>query len=139
MANPQNVIVWFDIPTLDFDRAKKFYEAVLGDEVKIDEQTGMKVGMFPMQQPTEGQMMVGGDLVPPDSQMMMKPAPKGTGVRVYFDVSERLDDAIEQAEMGGGKIIRPKFFMKMAGWLAVIEDTEGNQVGLWSKGKEGDM
>jgi len=131
---PKNVIVWFDLPTLDFDRAKKFYEAVLGDEIKIDEQTGMKVGMFPMQE----KMGVGGDLVPPDSPMMIKPAPAGLGARMYFDVSDRLDEAIEQAEIGGGKIIRPKFFMEMAGWMAIIEDTEGNQVGLWSKGKKED-
>jgi len=123
MAKPTNVIVWFDLPTLDLERAKKFYEQVLADELRLDESTGSEILMFPM----EGQMGVGGDLAMPDPEF------KPGGAMVYFDVSGRLDEAIEQAELAGGKLIRPKFFMEMAGWIAVIEDTEGNRVGLWSK------
>jgi predicted enzyme related to lactoylglutathione lyase len=128
MAKPQNVIVWFDLPTLDFERACAFYEKVLADEIRVDEQTGMRYGFFPM----EGRMGVGGGLIPPQDSTMLKPAPNGMGPRIYFNVDGRLDEAIDAAEMAGGRVIRPKYHMEMAGWLAVIEDTEGNQVGLWS-------
>ena len=134
MDKPQNVIVWFDVPTEDFDRAKRFYEEVLGHEINTDESTGMKLGLFAM----AGKMGVGGGLVPPDP--MYKPAEEGShGVRVYFDVNERIDDALEKAELNGGSIVRPKFWLEMAGWLAVIRDTEGNEVGLWSQGKKDDQ
>lgn len=124
---PQNVIVWFDLPTRDFDRAIGFYERILAGRINIQEMAGMKYAMFPMQ----GQMGVGGDLIPPDPAY--QPAGAGAGARIYFDVSDRLDEALMLVEAAGGRIIRPKYLMEMAGWLAVVEDTEGNEVGLWSK------
>jgi predicted enzyme related to lactoylglutathione lyase len=33
----KNVVGWFEIPTLDLDRAKKFYEKVLG--LKLERRT----------------------------------------------------------------------------------------------------
>lgn len=128
MEKPKNVIVWFDIPTSDFDRARRFYSKILGDEVRIDETMGMKLGVFPMDE-TQGQGMgVGGDLVPPGQEL--KPSP--TGQRVFFSVEGRLDEALARVEPAGGMIIQSKFKLEGAGWLAVIRDTEGNQVGLHS-------
>lgn len=134
MKKPQNVIVWFDVPTLDFERARKFYSTILGNEVVANDQMGAMLGFFPM----EGTMGVGGDLVPPSDnpEMAMKPALPGTGVHVHFSVEGRLDEALSLVEKSGGKIIKPKYFMNMVGWLSEIEDTEGNRVGLYTSDKK---
>ena len=43
-----NLINWLEIPVSDMDRAKKFYEAVLQAEIRLDEETapGLKMGMI---------------------------------------------------------------------------------------------
>lgn len=120
----QNVITWFDIPTVDFERARKFYSEVLGAEVRVDEHMGQKLGFFPM----AGREGVGGDLLPPDPAF--KPSAEGT--RVYFSCEGRLDEALSRVEASGGRVVQPKFTIGEPGWIAIIEDTEGNVVGLHS-------
>ncbi|MDD1759324.1 MAG: VOC family protein [Methanothrix sp.] len=122
-----NVISWFDIPTEDFDRAVKFYSAVIGKEIRVESFMGQKLGFFPM----EGREGVGGDLVPPG--MGARPCDHGT--RVYFSCEGILDEVIARVEKAGGKIAMPKTQIGEAGWIAVILDTEGNSVGLHSFSK----
>ena len=43
----KNAINWFEIPVKDFDRAKKFYEAILDAEMQPMEMGGMKCAFFP--------------------------------------------------------------------------------------------
>lgn len=121
-----NVIVWFDVPTLDFDRAIKFYSAVLDKEIKPETFQGEKLAFFPMQPKSMG---VGGDIMPPSPDF--KPSTEGT--KVHFSVEGRIDDALAKAEAMGGQIVRPKFMMPDVGYLAMIKDTEGNIVGLHSR------
>ncbi len=120
----KNVISWFDIPTEDFDRAVKFYSNILGKEIRVDSFMGQELGFFPM----EGRDGVGGDLVPPGSGN--KPCAHGT--RAYLSCEGIIDEVVERVEKAGGKIITPKFKMGEAGWVALINDTEGNTVGLHS-------
>jgi uncharacterized protein len=119
-----NVIVWFDVPTLDFDRAVKFYSDILGAPVKVDVFSGEKLGFFPM----EGQDGVGGDIVPPDPGY--KPSTQGT--RVYLNCADKLDEVAARVPKAGGKIVQPKFPIGdgSMGYIVMIVDTEGNQVGL---------
>lgn len=55
----------------------KFYSTILGEEVKIHEFMGKKLGFFPM----EGESSVGGDLVPPGPGV--KVSAEGTRVFLY--------------------------------------------------------
>lgn len=119
----KSAILWFDIPTLDFDRALKFYNEILGEEVRVQDYEGQKLGFFPMDK--EGE--VGGDLVPPSKDHV----PSKDGQRVYLNCTGKLDEVIGRVESAGGKIIAQKFEIPDA-FIAVIEDTEGNIVGLCS-------
>ena len=40
-----NVLNWYDIPAIDFQRAVTFYEAGLGVKIHAQEMNGMKVGL----------------------------------------------------------------------------------------------
>ena len=42
----QNVINWFDVPTLDFSRAVKFYSEILGKPIRVAEHMGQTLGFF---------------------------------------------------------------------------------------------
>lgn len=119
----RNAISWFDIPTLDFERALKFYNTVLGVPLREDVFMGQKLAYFPMEQKGE----VGGDLLPPSKHNK----PSRTGTLVYFSV-DNIDDVLARVEKAGGKIIEHKYPLGIPGFKAVIEDTEGNVVGLHS-------
>ena len=128
-----NVITWFDVPTADFNRAIKFYSAILGEEVKVMEHMGQKLGFFPM----EG-AGIGGDIVPP-----LDPASAITlngighkvsdgGTRIYLNCEGHLQEVLGRVEASGGKILAPRFAIGESGFIAIIKDSEGNTIGLHS-------
>jgi predicted enzyme related to lactoylglutathione lyase len=57
--------------------------------------------------------------------------PGNGGTIVYF-ASEEINDELSRVEAAGGKIIRPKLEINEYGFMAFIEDTEGNLIGLYS-------
>lgn len=120
----RNIITWFDLPTLDFERAVKFYSEIFDEEVRVGNFMRQKLGFFLK----EGEEGVGGALVPPG--MGFKPFNEGT--RVYFGCEGKLDEVLGRVKKAGGSIIREKFSIGDEGWIAVIMDTEGNAVGLHS-------
>ena len=120
----KNTIVWFEIPVINFDRAKKFYEELLGLELQVDEMGGAMMGFFPME--GEG---VSGAIVKGEGY---EPTDKGT--LVYFNCENDLQPVQDKIEAAGGKVIVPKtLIMEDIGYFCLFFDTEGNKVALWSK------
>ena len=117
-----NVVVWFDVPTTDFDRAVKFYSDILGAPVRVQEYEGQKLGFFPMD--GEGS---GGDIVPPG----LGHTPSADGTRIYLNCDGRLDEVLGRVDRAGGTIVQRPFAIP-DGKIAVISDTEGNVIGLHS-------
>lgn len=117
----KNAITWFDIPSLDFNRAIKFYGEILGTPLRVDDYLGQRLAYFPMDPKGD----VGGDLVPPSKHNK----PSKTGTRVYLSV-ESIDDVVARVVKAGGRIVQAKYSIGQPGFIAIIEDTEGNVVGL---------
>lgn len=124
----KNVITWFDVPTADFDRAVKFYSEILGEEIAVRDYMGQKLAFFPMDEGVPMSEGVGGDIVPPSEDY--KPSENGT--RVYLNCQGKLDEVLGRVEIAGGKVVKPKMSIGEPGWVAIIEDTEGNYIGLHS-------
>lgn len=117
-----NAVTWFEIPAIDFDRAVRFYEALLGVTLERMMFGGTDPnGIFPY----EGG--VGGAVVKVD---YAKPSDEGAVVYLNARSSEVLDRALAQVETLGGAIIMPKTDIGPMGHFALIRDTEGNRVGL---------
>jgi predicted enzyme related to lactoylglutathione lyase len=55
--------------------------------------------------------------------------PSKTGAIIYFDVPD-IDPVLEKAKAKGAKILYPKKFIGEAGYVAEIEDSEGNRIAL---------
>lgn len=118
-----NAINWFEIPVTDFDRAKKFYETILGGKImEMPFQNG-KYGMLPC----DMQNGVGGGLAQGEG---FEPSDKGT--IVYLNGGEDLSGSLSKVESAGGKIIMPKTSIGENGFMAHFIDTEGNRVALHS-------
>jgi hypothetical protein len=124
----KNALNWFEIYTSDFERAKKFYTAVFQIQltdipVNNERHSQMKYAIFSGNKSNGG---ASGALVKLD---VAKPGIGGT--LVYFD-SKEINAELSRVEKAGGKVIRPKQEIGDLGFIALIEDTEGNMVGLRS-------
>jgi len=129
MSDNPNPVVWFEIYVQDMQRAKTFYESVF--QVKLEglntpvsmSGSDMEMYSFPMAMDRTG---AGGALV------KMKDVPSGGGgTLVYFSCADCAVEAARAAK-NGGKLHREKFSIGEYGYIALVEDTEGNMIGLHS-------
>jgi predicted enzyme related to lactoylglutathione lyase len=118
-----NTFCWIDIPVIDLDRAIPFYSALLNVPVQKISEHGFEFGLLPH---TENN--VSGCLCVMDDRK-----PSQDGPLVYLNVEKRLDQAIESAKKQGVKILKGKEQIGPYGHRAIILDTEGNAIALYSK------
>jgi predicted enzyme related to lactoylglutathione lyase len=123
MAN----IAYFDIPADNVDRAKHFYNALLGWKIEPTKAPKGNSSMVAMQyhdvvlgKPEEGTMHMGG----------LYKRQMGEPIKNYVKV-EDIDKVLAKVEKLGGKIMMPKEMIPGVGLVAMIQDTEGNGIGIW--------
>lgn len=122
--NPnRNPVGWFEIYVQDMSRAKAFYEKTLETTLAKLESPDVEMWSFPMNMDAPG---AAGALV----KMAGKDSGSG-GTVIYFSCT---DCAVEsgRAATNGGKIVKEKFSIGEYGFIAFINDTEGNLIGLHS-------
>jgi predicted enzyme related to lactoylglutathione lyase len=122
MTKP-NALNWFEIAAADFDRAVAFYGKILGTPLTEVPSGTFRMAMFPYQ---EG-VGVGGSVTQMEG---MSPGPGGT--MVYLNVEGDLEGVLGRVPQAGGKIVRPRFGIGEHGFIGIIQDSEGNVVGLHS-------
>jgi predicted enzyme related to lactoylglutathione lyase len=126
MNVPTNALAWFEIPTIDFDRAKSFYEAVFEYEIPEAPMPGLRMGIFPH----ERENGVGGAIIHHEHSK-----PSDSGTVVYLSAGEDLQPCHDRAIAAGATEIMPKTEIGQGmGFFSLIRDTEGNHVGLYSMG-----
>ncbi len=120
MRNPVN---WFEIATIDLERAKEFYAKVFNAEFDF----------VPM--PDSPMYMFKGDPNAPNAMgALVKSAdniPSKEGTLLYFQCD---DLAVEEARVvaNGGTVTMPKSSIGEFGFIGQFIDTEGNKIGLHS-------
>ncbi len=119
-----NMVVWFEIPVSDMERAKKFYETVFEVEINIVDFGGLLMGWFPDRGDAHG---ANGTLIKHESYI-----PSQEGALVYFN-SDDVQNEISRVEAAGGSVFQPKTQISPEhGYMAVFIDTEGNRIALHS-------
>lgn len=120
----ENIISWFEIPVIDFDRAVNFYSNILGVTLDSQELSGYKMAFFRVD---EGG--ISGALVKGEGYV-----PSVDGAVIYLNGGEDLDMVLSGVERAGGKVIMPKkLISEEIGYYAFFTDTEGNKLGLFSR------
>ena len=120
-------ISWFEIPATDLDRAQKFYETIFGITMVSLDLPNIKMKMFPIDDPMTG---IGGAVV--DSNGFHKPSATD-GTLVYLNGNPDVQLVLDKVVPAGGTIMVPKTEISPEyGFMAVIQDTEGNRIGLHS-------
>ena len=119
MAN----IGFFPVPADDVSRAKTFYQSLLGWKIEPDttlENKTLEWQNITTGEPEPGRMNAGG---------LYKRM--GPGPIMNFVVIRDFDTVITRVTGLGGKVVMPKNEINNVGTVAVIQDTEGNILGLW--------
>lgn len=98
----RNAISWFEIPTIDIDKAQKFYEIILNIRLVPLDLPELKMRMFPLDNPMEG---VGGTLVNTKGFHI----PSATeGPLIYLNGNPDVQIILDRVESVGGKIVVSK-------------------------------
>lgn len=121
MSNHPHRINWFEIPVSNLDEAAALYTAALGYELKREVFFGVPHAIFPRE---EGG--VTGTLISaPERQPK-----RGVGTVVYLHARDGVPAALERANSAGAKVVQPTTDIGPFGVIALIEDFDGNVVGL---------
>jgi len=120
----QHAIHWFEIFVGDIDRAVRFYQTMLGVELRRATEEGRPMAIFA----SAVENGVGGALV-----QDARREPTERGVMVYLDANGKLDASLARVERAGGRVVQPKTDIGPPGFIALVRDTEGNLVGLHSE------
>lgn len=118
-----NPVGWFEIYVQNMERAKAFYECVFAVQLQKLESPDLEMWAFPMQENSPGAM---GALV------RMEGCPSGgNSTLVYFTCADCAIEA-KRAKENGGRIFKDKFSIGQYGFISLVNDTEGNMIGLHS-------
>ena len=123
----RNPVGWFEIYVRDIERAKSFYETVLGVGLTKLKQSGNSLETmwaFPMQQDGTG---AAGALA------KMEDAPVGPGGTIVYFICEDCAEQAKRAKQAGGQIVKDKFSIGDYGNIALVADLDGNIIGLHSR------
>ena len=123
----KNAITWFEISTANLARATAFYEAVLGQKMRLENMGSSEGAVFaydPAADGTGGALMCG----------PTAPRPGAGGTLIYLDASPSLDAALERVIKAGGHIALPRQALPPGmGFFAHVTDLDGNRVGLHAR------
>jgi predicted enzyme related to lactoylglutathione lyase len=124
-------IGYFEIPADNIGRAKHFYRSLFGWKIKPDTNldpasaAAMEYHAISTGPAQDGTLNAGG----------MYKRKMGEGSK-NFVLVEDIDAVLSKVEKLGGKILMPKTEIKGVGPAAVIRDTEGNTLGLWTPARK---
>ncbi|MEQ1601156.1 MAG: VOC family protein [Methylophilaceae bacterium] len=129
--NLNNPVVWFEIYVQDMERAKAFYEAVLAVKLEyMPDPTGatnLEMWSFPADKDTAKTTYGACGML-----VKMEGFPPGSGATIiYFGCEDCAVEAARATE-NGGSIFKEKMAIGDYGFIALVYDTEGNMIGLYS-------
>jgi uncharacterized protein len=116
-------LFWFEIPVSNFERARGFYQTVMGIEIPVETTPlGNTMGQFP------DRGGVGGAITyEPGSTV----TPCRDSVRVYLVTDVEHAEKLARVQQAGGQVVAD-YGYGHGGYSALIVDTEGNDVGLFT-------
>ncbi len=116
-----HLLVHFEIPADDVERARKFYKDLFGWQLEAYEPS------------VPDYLMLDTQAKPDAAGIALYRRSEGTSQPVaYFGVSS-VEDAERKVQELGGKILMPRQDAGGFGWFAVCQDTENNVFGLYQR------
>ncbi len=124
----KHAISWFEIPTLDLERAQQFYESIFQFKMTNLDFPNFKMRIFPVDDPNDKDSISGALTFAPDYNQ-----PHANGTIVYLNANPDVQLVLDRVEEAGGKVVVPKTLISDTnGYMGLFIDTEGNRVALHS-------
>ena len=121
-----HAINWFELPVNDFDRAKKFYEAIFDYQMPENQIGAARMGFLLYDFQNGGR---GGAIVHNPGFY----TPSANGTLVYLNCDPDLAEVLARVNFAGGTVVQEKTLVAPGlGYWALIVDSEGNRVALHS-------
>ena len=122
----KNAVNWVEIPVLDFERAKAFYQKIFDFEMPLFPAGEVQMGVLLYDQENGG---IGGAIC---QGAGYKPA--GTdGPKIYLNGGSDLNAVLNRVAGAGGLVVKAKTLVTPEiGYDACFRDTEGNVIFLHS-------
>ena len=116
-----NLVGYVEIPASDLARATAFYEAVFGIELERAVIDGYEMSLFPFSPDAPGcsAALVVGDVY----------VPAKAGPVVYMKAAS-IERTLARARTAGARVLLERKAVGDMGFVAEIEDSEGNRIGL---------
>ena len=124
MTPKRNPVGWFEIYVQDMDRAKAFYEKTLQVTLQHLPSPDLEMWAFPMLPEKPGC---------PGSLVRMQGRDSGVGGTIIYFTCEDCAVEARRAAENGGRVTKEKFSIGEYGFIAFVQDTEGNMIGMHSR------
>jgi hypothetical protein len=121
MDKNSNPAIYFEIPVTDMKRAMAFYERVFGFDFELEDIHSNQMALLPFDIEGSG---ISGALAQGE---IYKPSLQGT---LIYLRTKSIDHTLERAQLAGAKVLFPKTKAGEYSYVAEIEDSEGNRIGL---------
>jgi uncharacterized protein len=115
-----NAITWFEIPAKNHERAVNFYSTILDKTLRRGDFNGVPHGFFPADEAG----VAGAVVLNPDYETSTQ------GVVIYLNAGHDIEGIVGRVAAAGGKVLLPVTDIAPQGKMALLQDSEGNRVGL---------
>lgn len=119
---PAQLVNWFEIPVSNMTKAKALYEAMLDTKLEVSDFGGIPHAVISNSDHT---CVSGALIVDPK-----RPPKRGSGTVIYLNAADGVDRCLSRALEAGAKVVQPVTSIGEHGTIALIEDLDGNVVGL---------
>jgi len=119
-----NPVSWFEIPVSDMERAVKFYNTVMGWNLKAVDLGQLQMAWMPMDREKYG---ASGALVKNENY-----TPQTDGTLIYLQCAD-VSTILSKVDLAGGKtLINKRMISPEFGFMGLALDSEGNRIAFHS-------
>jgi len=119
---PKTIVNWFEIPVSNIEKAAKLYEAMLDTKLPITDFGGVPHAVMA----NSDRSCTSGALISDPKRLPVR----GSGTVVYLHATDGVARCVSRAVEAGAKVIQPRTDIGPHGAIALVEDLDGNVIGL---------
>ncbi len=119
---PKSIVNWFEIPVSNMQKATALYEATLDRKLALSDFGGVPHAVMA----NSDASCTSGALI----QDPARPPRRGSGTVIYLHATDGVASCLSRAVEAGAKVVQPRTEIGEHGAIALIEDLDGNVIGL---------
>ena len=116
----KDFVSWFELQVYDIHRAARFYNDIYSMEMEVGYNGDFAMAYFPADKGIGGALIAGPGCTP-----------NSTGVLIYLNAGNDLDNVLGRVELAGGRVIKSKTeISERGGGFALFIERESKRLGL---------